>query len=280
MRVTLDRAGAQELTDRIRASARLTAELLVEAYTGRAWAALGYSSWTAYVRAELNADQIKLPRIQREMLARAMAEAGASAREIAPTLGVGHATISRDLAPAVSNETPARADPPSEAEVAAQCADIIEQRYAEDPDSWRVPYELAPYIRVCWPWPTHNQHTSLRDVAYPLFLYCPPESPAWDLMDVWLYHVARPALEEYADLEREHPGYDWPGRKLAELCRVVCNPDLSVETRLMLRRQLEGPLAFAVLDCERFPTLDVQKWRSIAGLSSRLPERRDRGVQR
>jgi hypothetical protein len=48
----LDASAARELTDRIKASANQLWILLLEAHERRAWIALGYASWAAYVRAE------------------------------------------------------------------------------------------------------------------------------------------------------------------------------------------------------------------------------------
>jgi hypothetical protein len=50
----LDAGAARELTDRIKASADQLWVLLLEAHERRAWVALGYASWAAYVRAEFH----------------------------------------------------------------------------------------------------------------------------------------------------------------------------------------------------------------------------------
>jgi hypothetical protein len=174
---------------------------------------------------------------------------------------------------------------PGEAALGAMLARVIRDRFADNPDTWRVPHDLADYIEVVWPWPTHPQHVAHRDVAYALFVCCPPESPVWDVMNPWLYGVAHPALREYADLEQldpdEYPDLDldfiWPGKSLAELSLVVCNPALPVEVQLMLHKQLDVKIAFAVLDCERFLSREtIAKWQTVAG----LPDRRARGGAR
>ncbi len=102
-----DEATARRLTDEIRQSAVTTLSLVIEAHERQVWVSLGYAGWTEYVQAELNADQSKLPAADRRRAATLLADAGMSAREIGPVLGVGHATVSRDLSPAVSNETAA-----------------------------------------------------------------------------------------------------------------------------------------------------------------------------
>ncbi len=104
--VTCTREHAETLTTAIQETAGNLLALVIEAYERGAWKVLGYDSWTAYVRANVNVQQAKLPAVDRKRAAVMLAEAGMSAREIAPVLGVGHATASRDLAPAVSNETP------------------------------------------------------------------------------------------------------------------------------------------------------------------------------
>ncbi len=100
-----DEATARRLTDEIRQSAVTTLYLVIEAHERQVWVSLGYAGWAEYVQAELNADQLKLPAADRRRAATLLADAGMSAREIGPVLGVGHATVSRDLSPAVSKET-------------------------------------------------------------------------------------------------------------------------------------------------------------------------------
>lgn len=50
--VPLDEHRARQLTDRIRQAADDLWALLLEAHEGRAWSALGYATWGAYVRTE------------------------------------------------------------------------------------------------------------------------------------------------------------------------------------------------------------------------------------
>lgn len=52
--VPLDEHRARQLTDRIRQAADDLWALLLEAHEGRAWAALGYPTWEAYVRTEFD----------------------------------------------------------------------------------------------------------------------------------------------------------------------------------------------------------------------------------
>lgn len=51
-RADLTEVEARRLTDRIKAGVQNLAELVFEAHTGRAWIALGYSSWEEYVKRE------------------------------------------------------------------------------------------------------------------------------------------------------------------------------------------------------------------------------------
>ncbi len=100
-------ATARRLTEGIRQSAATTVSLVIEAHKRRVCVSLGDAGWTEYVQVELNADQLKLPTSDRKRAAMLLADAGMSAREIGPVLGVGHATVSRDLSVAVSIETAA-----------------------------------------------------------------------------------------------------------------------------------------------------------------------------
>ena len=56
---------AREVTDRIRSSLEEIWELIVRAYSGRAWVALDYESWTDYCATEFGSDRLRLPREER-----------------------------------------------------------------------------------------------------------------------------------------------------------------------------------------------------------------------
>lgn len=90
--------GARRLTGRIRDALAIADDLLVQAYEGRAWEALGHRSWVDYCARELPELQcIKLksgPR--RERAAKLYAE-GASLREIAAATGGSLGTTKADV---------------------------------------------------------------------------------------------------------------------------------------------------------------------------------------
>ena len=245
--------------------------LLEEAQAAEDHLALGYTSWTAYVAGEYHDALAGLSAAFRRPAVHALAEGGLSSRVIAEIAGVGQSTVARDLQvthcgspgrrvvgrDGKSYEADRRSaavpsgDVPSEYEIGEMLARIIEELYELDPDTWAAPHDLVDVIRILWPFPTHPQHVAHRTIAYEITMRCPADSPVWKLMGPWLFHVAGPALLEYADLgdeiERNHPG-----RRLAELWRVVWNPELTEDTRALLQRQLEGPWAFALHDCERY----------------------------
>jgi len=164
-------------------------------------------------------------------------------------------------------------DVPTEAAIGEMFAQRIEAGFAEDPETWAAPHEMVKVIRVLWPWPTHPQHVALRTVAYEMFMRCSPRSPVWDLMNIWLYHVAGVALREYEDIVAGFPaGEHWPGKELAKLIRVVCNPDLDVGMQVMLRQQLEGKLALAVVDTQYWMHPDqIERCREAVGMERRQP---------
>lgn len=90
-------AEARELTDRIRKTLRVGHDLIVTAFKGRAWAALGYDSWDAYCAGEFaEARMVRLDREQRREIVAEMRGAGMSTRAIASGLGVNHSTVIRD----------------------------------------------------------------------------------------------------------------------------------------------------------------------------------------
>ena len=88
---------ARELTDRIRVTLDGLWDLVIEAFNGRAHAALGYSSWDAYCNAEFGSNRIKLPREERRETVRSMREHGMSPGAIAAATGMGRTTVRREL---------------------------------------------------------------------------------------------------------------------------------------------------------------------------------------
>ena len=96
---------ARELTDRIRVTLDGLWDLVIEAFNGRAHAALGYSSWDAYCNAEFGSNRIKLPREERQETVRSLREAGLSLRAISSATGAAYNTVMRD-AKVTQNESP------------------------------------------------------------------------------------------------------------------------------------------------------------------------------
>jgi hypothetical protein len=75
-------------------------DLIEKAEAGRAWQALGYSSWTSYVAEEFSDVLTGLARAERIPVVEKLSAAGMSTRAIAPVVGVSNKTISQDLAAA------------------------------------------------------------------------------------------------------------------------------------------------------------------------------------
>lgn len=110
----MDPAEARRLTERIRLTATTFAEsrdklidLVGQAKSGNAHVALGYGSWTDYLADVLGDEPLRLARDDRRELVAALSAEGMSTRAIAPIVGAGHVTVSRDLAAGVPDETPA-----------------------------------------------------------------------------------------------------------------------------------------------------------------------------
>jgi hypothetical protein len=96
---------ARALTDRIKVAMEGTWLLIQEAYTSRAWAALGYGTWDAYCSAEFGASRLRLPREERQEVVASLRDSGMSLRAISSATGISPATAMRDAR--VSDETPA-----------------------------------------------------------------------------------------------------------------------------------------------------------------------------
>ncbi|WP_225793799.1 hypothetical protein [Streptomyces aculeolatus] len=89
---------ARTLTDRIKLAVEGTWELIQEAYTSRAWAALGYDAWDAYVDAEFRTARLALPKEERADTIQSLRSAGMSVRAISSATGVSYGTVRNDLA--------------------------------------------------------------------------------------------------------------------------------------------------------------------------------------
>lgn len=94
---------ARTLTDRIKVAVEGTWQLIREAYTSRAWAALGYETWDAYCAAEFDTARLALPREERREVVASLAESGLSTRAIGAAVGVSEATVRREISTASSS---------------------------------------------------------------------------------------------------------------------------------------------------------------------------------
>lgn len=93
----LSRSEAQSLTSEIQRGMRGLQELIIKAYDGQAWTALGYASWDAYCDGELSGARPAIPRDERRELVSDLRGAGMTNRAIGSALGVTHPTVSADL---------------------------------------------------------------------------------------------------------------------------------------------------------------------------------------
>ena len=97
-RAQLSHDEARLLVDSIRVDVANIGERIVAAYLGQAWIALGYVSWDALCDIEFEGAQLRVPREDRVEQVQSLRSAGLSTRAIGAALGVGVATVHRDLA--------------------------------------------------------------------------------------------------------------------------------------------------------------------------------------
>lgn len=102
----LSATAARELTDQIKVAVEATWHLIIDAYRGRAWSALGYASWDDYCTREFGASRLRLPREERQEVVASLRESGLSVRAIAAATGGSVGTVHAALA-GVQNRTPA-----------------------------------------------------------------------------------------------------------------------------------------------------------------------------
>jgi hypothetical protein len=93
----MSKADALAITARIRALVGDCWSLIKQAYTRRAWAALGYESWDAYCLGELGEARLRIPREERPELVCSLRQAGMSIRAIGAATGLGYGTVRREL---------------------------------------------------------------------------------------------------------------------------------------------------------------------------------------
>ena len=88
---------ARALTDEIRQTLRVGHDLIIRAYQGRAWIALGYTAWDDYCAGEFaEARMVRLDREQRREIVAQMQAGGMSQAAIASGLNVSPSTIALD----------------------------------------------------------------------------------------------------------------------------------------------------------------------------------------
>jgi hypothetical protein len=102
---TVTAGQARELTDRIKVAVDGTWLLIQEAYTSRAWAALGYRTWDDYCTREFGTSRLRLPREERQEVVASLREIGMSVRAIAAATGEPRSTVS-DVVSGVRSRTP------------------------------------------------------------------------------------------------------------------------------------------------------------------------------
>jgi hypothetical protein len=99
----LTRREAENLTEQIRSKMRAmrlsraeAVELILQAYSGQAWRALGYQSWDAYTVEEFSDVRLWRGLEDRRQWVDDLTGRGLSSRAIGSALGVDHATVVRD----------------------------------------------------------------------------------------------------------------------------------------------------------------------------------------
>lgn len=89
---------ARRLTDQIKVAVEGVWHLIEQAYTTRAWSALGHSSWDDYCTREFGTSRLRLPREDRQEVVASLRQSGLSLRAISSATGESEATVRRDLA--------------------------------------------------------------------------------------------------------------------------------------------------------------------------------------
>lgn len=107
----VDTQAARDLTDRIKVGVEAVWHLITEAYTSRAWAALGYRNWDEYCTREFGTSRLRLPREERSEVVASLRESGLSIRAIAAATGLDKKTVNRDVIELSQKGTPETPSP-------------------------------------------------------------------------------------------------------------------------------------------------------------------------
>ena len=126
----LDAEQARKLTDRIKVNAEALWELIVHAYHGRAWTALGYESWDTYCVTEFGTSRLKVPREERTEIVTSLKESGLSDRAIESATGISRSTLIRDRQSGGVNDT-----------TSEPAAEVVEDALAEEPVAVEEPVD-------------------------------------------------------------------------------------------------------------------------------------------
>jgi hypothetical protein len=90
-------AKAKVHTENIAKAGSTFGKLLLEAYKGRIWFAMGYTTWQQYLDGEFGGAPLQLPRDKRKIEALELAKGGMSTRAIAAATGVSKSSVANDI---------------------------------------------------------------------------------------------------------------------------------------------------------------------------------------
>lgn len=126
---------ARDLTDRIRRQLEFTWDLVIQAYEGGAWLALGYKSWNDYCVKEFGSQHIAIPREDRNEIVGSLREAGLSLRAISSATGISKDTVARSLtgSSTVANETVDESDGNSSEPEPIKIKGVNQKTYSSQP---------------------------------------------------------------------------------------------------------------------------------------------------
>lgn len=126
---------ARDLTDRIRRQLEFTWDLVIQAYEGGAWVALGYKSWNDYCVKEFGSQHIAIPREDRNEIVGSLRDAGLSLRAISSATGISKDTVARSLTSrsTVANATVEDSDDSSSESEPVKIKGVNQKTYSSQP---------------------------------------------------------------------------------------------------------------------------------------------------